>query len=431
MAPVHLWVASEAPRPAPRTPFDLRELLAGGALDVRVGVASADDVGWKDRLALAACTECGSCDLACPAVASGSALAPRTLVRSLWRACAPSGLDGNGDGSHDLFEAAVSPEEVWACTLCAACVQACPVLVRPPEAIVELRRELVTRNRLPPHGAELLANLARCGNPYGLPHREREGLAAALGVSTLAEDPDVEVLYWLGCATAYDPRARRVAEAMVAVLRRAGVRFGVLGAEERCTGDVARRLGEEGRFQELALSNLETLERYGVRKVVTHCAHCFDTLRNDYPQLGGRFETVHHTAFLDELVRTGRLTPVPALRGGSRCTTPAAPAASTAWATSPGGCSPRCRGSRRWRCPAAGRRRSAAVAVAPATGTRRRAGSRWPPCELAEAVGTGAEVLVVECPFCLRKLEDAATGAASPPGLAVRDVVELVAESWG
>jgi Fe-S oxidoreductase/nitrate reductase gamma subunit len=431
VAPVHLWVASEAPRPAPRTPFDLRELLVGGALDVRVGVASADDVSWRDRLALAACTECGSCDLVCPAVASGSALAPRRLVRSLWRACSPSDLNGNGTGPRDLFESAVSPEEVWACTLCSACIEACPMLVRPPEAIVELRRELVTRNRLPPHGTELLVNLARCGNPYGLPHREREGLAAALGVSTLAEDPDVEVLYWLGCATAYDPRARRVAEAMVAVLRRAGVCFGVLGAEERCTGDAARRLGEEGRFQELALANLETFERYGVRRVVTHCAHCFDTLRNDYPELGGRFETVHHTAFLDELVRTGRLTP---------------------------GAGPPRRATLHDACCACrfnglGDEPRRVLAAVPGMETVEMPRSReeafccggggagyWyetphrepiAALRLAEAVGTGAQVLVVECPFCLRKLEDAATGATPPPGLAVRDVAEVVAESWG
>lgn len=426
-APVNLWLAPEGARPEPRTPFDLRTLLAGGALDVRVGVARAGDVPWRERLALAACTECGACDLVCPAAASGSPLAPRRLVQGLWHACGPT--NGHGAPAPDLVPGAVSAEALWSCTLCAACSRACPVLVRPPEAVLELRRELVTRNELPPRAAEVLSNLARCGNPYGLPQREREGIAAALGAPTLADCPDAEVLYWLGCATAYDPRVRRVAEAMVTLLRRAGVRFAVLGAEERCTGDAARRLGEEGRFQELALQNLATFERYGVRRVLTHCAHCFDTLRNDYPELGGGFETVHHTAFLDELVRSGRLVPGPSARRRATLHDACCACRFNGLAEEP-------------------RRLLAAMpGLATAEMSRSRedafccgggGGAYWSPpprrepvgaLRLAEAAATGAEVVVVECPFCLRELEGAAGGSGPAAGLVVRDVAELLAES--
>ncbi|HEX6200147.1 MAG TPA: (Fe-S)-binding protein, partial [Thermoanaerobaculia bacterium] len=317
-------------------------------------------------------------------------------------------------------------------TLCAACSRACPVLVRPPEVILELRRELVARNRLPARGAELLAHLARAGNPYGLPHREREDLPAALGAPTLAEEPAPEVVYWLGCAAAYDSRVRRVAEATLALLGRAGVRFAVLGAEERCCGDAARRLGEEGRFQELALRNLEALERHGVRRVLTHCAHCFDTLANDYPELGGGFETVHHTAFLDQLVLSGRLEPA-AVGTPRRATLHDACCACrfNGLGEEPRRVLEAVPGLETVEMP-----RSREAALCCGSGGAgywydAPRGEALSALRLAEAAGTGAEVLAVECPFCLRTLEDAASRAAPAPVPAVRDVAELLAESLG
>lgn len=424
-APANLLVSDEAPRPTPRLPFDLREILAGGALDVRVGVSSTNDLGWRERLALGSCTDCGRCDLVCPAVRCGSALSPRALVRTLWDACD----GGDAETSEILLESIVSGDEVWACTLCGACSLACPVLVRPAEGIVEMRRELVTRGRMPSGASQRLANLARCGNPYGTPHRERERLGASLGAPTPEEEPDFELLYWVGCASTYDSRTWEVAAAMTRLLRRAEVRFAVLGSEERCCGEPARRLGEEGRFQELALQNIAAIERSRATRLVTHCAHCFDTLRNDYPALGAEFEVVHHTELIDGLLRDGRLDPTLAVR---------------LRATVHDAC-----GACRFNGVTAEPRRvlEAVPALEMVEMPRNRenalccgggGGSYWydaPRREslgelrLDEAVATGAEMVVVECPFCLKELESAAMRRASAGSVQVRDVAEVVALS--
>src|SRR5690606_19184984 len=182
------------------------------------------------------------------------------------------------------------PAEIWACTTCAACVEACPVSIRPADLSIPFRRELVARQQIDTQQAEALANLGRSSNPYGAAIGDRGALARELGLPAPAEAPAADYLYWVGCAGAYDERIKAVVRATVEIAHAGGLTIAALGAEELCTGDPPRRLGEEGLFQQLALQNVETLQRNGVKRIVTHCAHCFNTLKNEYPRFGGQFD---------------------------------------------------------------------------------------------------------------------------------------------
>jgi Fe-S oxidoreductase len=434
--PAHLATVPDRSPGVLEAPFDLREVLAGGEVDLRVGAATVADFEPWQRRALAACTDCGRCQEVCPASVTGTALSPRELVLDL-RGAARRPRDSDAT---DLLESgAVSEEALWACTLCGACAEVCPVRVDPASYVTPLRRELVVRGRLDQRPTEVLTGLARASNPYGFPHAARERLAAELGVPTIAEAPKADWLYWMGCAATYDPRVRRVAEAMVTLLRRAGVSFAVLGGEERCTGDPARRLGEEGRFQELALANLATLERHGVRRILTHCAHCYHALSHEYRQLGGDFEVVHHTQLLARLVAEGRIRPGVEPSGTSPDAAPDTPSGPV---TLHDACyvgrlhghlqEPRTtlravlgteivemprHGLRSFCCGGGGAGYWQTVPRRESVGAVR----------VREAAATGATTVAVECPFCLRLLEDGARAEGN--GLEVLDVAELVVRS--
>ena len=285
------------------TPFSLQTMLQTGELEVPKAVKSSRDFSPLRLLALDACTNCGRCQEMCPAYASGRDLSPRVVVQDLSKIM-------RSDGSADVFEKGVIREtELWACTMCNACVSVCPVFIDQVGYIAEFRRTLVSESRLDSKKKMFLDNVARNGNPFGLPQNDRQSWLADMGVPTLKEKPGAEYLYWIGCQSSYDPRSRNVTKAMVKLLKMAGVDFAVLGNEEVCTGEPVRRMGEEGRFQELVMKNMETLGAYGVRKVVVHCAHCFNTFRNEYPEFGTKFEVVHHTELIAALISAGKLRP--------------------------------------------------------------------------------------------------------------------------
>jgi Fe-S oxidoreductase len=271
------------------------------ALD-RFGARDLTDFTWKQLLDWDACTDCGRCQDRCPAWASGKALSPRKAVQDL-RRC----MDGRDRES--AYET-VSEEAIWACTTCGACDQVCPVAVRPTESILELRRYLAMEEGLvPPSAQEVLLSLEQRGHPWrGTPYG-RMDWAEGLTVKTLREHPDAEMLLWVGCTAALEQRSQKISRAMAKVMLASGVDFAVLGEEETCTGDPARRLGNEYLFQMLAEQNINTLNGYGVRRIVTLCPHCFNTFKNEYPQFGGNYEVTHYTQLLDCLLREGRLKP--------------------------------------------------------------------------------------------------------------------------
>jgi Fe-S oxidoreductase/nitrate reductase gamma subunit len=283
------------------TPFNLQTMIASGQLDVPAPVKKSTDFSPLRLLALDACTNCGRCQEVCPAYASGRDLSPRVVVQDLsWDMRAP--------GGSDVFQKGVIREsELWACTMCNACVSVCPVFIDQVGYIAEYRRTLVTENRLDSKKKTFLDNVSRNGNPFGLPQSDRQGWLAEMGVPTLKDKPGAKYLYWVGCQSSYDPRGRNVAKAMVKILKAADVDFAILGNEEVCTGEPVRRIGEEGRFQELVMKNVETFKKYGVSKIIVHCAHCFNTFKNEYPEFGANFEVIHHTELINQLMAEGKL----------------------------------------------------------------------------------------------------------------------------
>jgi Fe-S oxidoreductase/nitrate reductase gamma subunit len=426
-SPIHVAMASTSPPGALPKPFDLRELMESGEFDVTVGAATIEDLGPRDRLSLIACTECARCEESCPATATGTALSPMRVLGRMRRLLRSHGNDGAGK----FFDGAVSEQEVWACTMCGACARQCPVLIRPSEHVAQLRRALVARGRVGSKATTMLDNLARTGNPYGLPGVDREDLARDLGVSTLREAPDAEWLYWIGCAATYDPRARAVARATVRVLRAADVSFAILGGEERCTGDPARRIGEEGKFQEMALQNLETLDRHGVRRILTHCAHCFNTFKNEYTDLGGSFEVAHHAAFIRELIAAGRIRPTRSISEsvtlhdacylGRLNGETSAPREVLGAINEVRAVEMRRNRDESFCCGAGGARYWYDSEVSTET--------RMSLARIDEARSSGARVLVSECPYCLKMFEDGVASAGLENELRVRDLAELVAEA--
>jgi Fe-S oxidoreductase len=284
--------------------------------EMRFGAGTVKDMTWKQTLDTFSCTECGRCQDVCPAWATGKELSPKLLIMALRDQVFAEGpaLVRGADGEFEpapLVPNAVKDEIVWDCVTCGACVRECPVSIEHVDHIVDLRRHLVmVDSRFPSEAEQMLRDVERASNPWGKPQTERADWAERLGVRVLEPgDPAPEILYWVGCAASFDDRARTAAESTAKLLKAANIDFAILGPREACTGDPARRMGNEYLFQAYAEQNVGSLNESGVTKVVASCPHCFNTLRNEYPDFGGEYEVVHHSELLAELVRDGRLEP--------------------------------------------------------------------------------------------------------------------------
>jgi Fe-S oxidoreductase/nitrate reductase gamma subunit len=324
-APFNVWFRSSAPR-GQLSYLDIEQALEK---DLPIGASEINHFSWKHLLDLYTCTECGRCEAACPASRTGKPLSPKKLVLDLKHyllergpELLPDQAGAGGEGSPGEVEHApmlggvIADEVLWDCTTCRACMQACPVFIEHVPKIVDMRRNLVmVESRFGPGLQRLFDNLEASGNPWRFPKTTRADWAGDLGLKTMAEatDSEVEYLYWVGCAGSHDERSMKVARSLSRLLALAGVKFAILGLEESCTGDPARRAGNEYLFQMLAQQNVETLSRHGVKKIIASCPHCFNTLRNEYPQVGGNYEVIHHSQFLAELVTQGKLKPIQAL----------------------------------------------------------------------------------------------------------------------
>ncbi len=271
------------------------------------GISTIEAFPRKDLLDLVACTECGRCQDACPAWATGKPLTPKGLIIDL-RDHLLAQAKGKGNGK-PMVGGVISEDVIWACTTCGACHRECPVFIEPIPKIVNMRRFLVMEEaRFPETMQAAMRGMETRGHPYQGAVPSRTAWTTGLEVPLLAEKGTAEYLYWVGCAAAFDERTQKVARALVHVLKAAGVDFAILGEEERCNGDVARRIGHEFLFQMQAQANIETLNGYGVKKILTACPHCFNTLKNEYGQFGGHYEVIHHTGLIHDLLRQGRLT---------------------------------------------------------------------------------------------------------------------------
>jgi Fe-S oxidoreductase/nitrate reductase gamma subunit len=409
-------------------PLSIEQVEATGL----VGAEKIADFTLWQLLSLDACVSCGRCEDLCPADQAGKPLSPRNVVQ---------GLRGVMELGNVPLNNGIANDAAWACTTCHACVETCPLGVDPLEFITDVRRNLIAEGKLKGPSGQALQKMQRSGNPWGLPGDERLSWAEGLNVPLVNEVEDFEIVYWVGCAAAYDRRIQKVARAVVQLLQAADVKFVVLGPEERCTGESARRMGDEFLFQELAAKNISTFSKYPIKKIVTHCPHCLNSFKHDYPQFyeefgvgdNFHFEAVHHTQFLSELLATGRLVIPENPRGGN---------ADAALLTYHDPCylarvngiteSPReliqltlpeesvvelsrC-GENTACCGAGGGRMWFDDESEQRTGSGR----------VDEVIGSTAKTLAVSCPFCLTMMGDGL--AARDASVEVRDVAELLLE---
>src|SRR5256712_6953 len=387
-----------------------------------LGVSKLEEFSWKRRLDFDACVECGRCQAVCPAHMAGTALSPKQVIVKLKRHM-------HGELPGPIHGELIRPEELWACTTCMACVEECPAFIDIVDTIIDLRRYLaLSEGALPSTAPQSLQNIQRAGNPWGLPAGERLAWAQGLDVPVLEEGMDVEYLYWVGCSASYDRRNQAIARAVVKILKAAGVSFAVL-AEERCHAEVARRLGEEYLYQTVAQENIENLNRYGVRKVITHCPHCFNTIKNEFPQFGGTYEVVHHSVLIQELIASGRIKPKKTLdatvvfhdscylgryNGIMDAPRDVARAVPGLRVIDP----PRTR-ERGLCCGGGGGHMWMEV----------KSGKRGDLIRVEEPPATRANVVGTACPFCLAMVDLGRKVKEAEEMLAVKDVSELVAES--
>ena len=289
-SPVSFVMRSLEPMGTLPTPTDLETAESFGA-------AKLQDFSRKELLDGYACAVCGRCTDSCPAHLSGKTLSPMHVVENLKEHVLETGAaNGGPEDGRPLIGGWIGEEALWDCLTCGACVQECPVGVEHVNSIVDMRRHLVMeRAEMPETGMAALISMEQRGHPWRGATYDRTDWAEGLAIKTLAEHPDAEVLFWVGCTGAMERRSQGVARAMASVLKRAGVDFAILGPEETCTGDPARRMGNEYLYQVLAQQNIDTLQRYGVKTVVTICPHCFNTMKNEYPHLGGRFRVLHYS----------------------------------------------------------------------------------------------------------------------------------------
>lgn len=306
----NLYFHSTAPKGALQPILNMEEAE-------RFGASTLTDFSWKHLLDLYACTECGQCNANCPATLSEKPLKPREVITNLKKHLLSTGnellarkeKEGKDEENASMVKDVVTEDVLWDCTNCGACMEVCPVDIQHVDKIVDMRRYLVlTESSFAPELKNVFRGMERNSNPWGIGMSTRADWAKDQGVKILSEDGgDVDFLYYVGCVSAFDTRSQKIAMALVKILQAAGINFGILGTEEKCCGDSARRIGNEYLYQMMAQENIEILKQYNFKKILVACPHGYNTLKNEYPKLGGHFEVIHHSELILQLIREGRL----------------------------------------------------------------------------------------------------------------------------
>ena len=403
----------------------------------RFGASRVQDFTWKELLDGYACAVCGRCTDVCPAHTTGKVLSPMHIVENLKEHMIAIGHQGARDAEHvepmPLIDGAIPEQAVWDCVSCGACMEECPVVVEHVPTIMDMRRSLVLEeSRIPETGMNALLSMEQRGHPWRGTTFSRTDWAQGLDVPTIADHPDAEVLFWVGCTAALEQRSQGIARSMVKVLKSAGVDFAILGEEESCTGDPARRMGNEYLFQIMAQQNVEILNTYNIKTIVTTCPHCFNTIRNEYPQFGGDYEVLHYSQFVDGLIQQGRVKPVKMMNvtvayhdscflgrhngvyDEPRNVARAIPGLTLVEM------SPRCR-ERGFCCGAGGGH----------MWIEESQGERINHVRTDHFLDTGADTVGVSCPFCLQMMTEGIQAKGQSDTREARDVLEILADSIG
>jgi Fe-S oxidoreductase len=443
------------------------------------GVSKAEQFTWKQLLDGYACTECGRCNTVCPATNTGKPLYPKEIIlgvkealfarsneilgeNSLWARMSvievkpDRSVEEKEEHHEPLVGGIISTEALWACTTCRACMEICPVSIEHVPKIVDMRRHLVMEESdFPTEVTSLFNNIERNFNPWEISNDKRAEWAAGLGIPLLSENPNADVLYWVGCMGSFDRRNQKVATSVAKILKAAGVNFAILGPEEWCTGDPARRIGNEYLWQMMAQQNIETLNGYGFntanalnghdghvpgngvagaapkhRTIITACPHCFNTIKNEYPQLGGDYEVVHHTVFIDRLLADEKIT-LPEDFDERKLTyhDPCyigryndiydEPRRVLSVLNTNGVTEMRRHRTKSFCCGGGGGR----------AWMEEKIGKRVNQARVSEALETGAEVLAAACPFCITMFDDGIKGVEAEDKLQIEDISEIVARA--
>jgi Fe-S oxidoreductase len=412
-----------------------------------LGVGSIEHFHQQQLLQTLACTECGRCQDKCPAWNTGKPLNPKLIITSLRDAMlaqAPRLLGAKGEDGSDLEPVMlvpdiIDPDALWACTTCGACVEECPVDIEHVDAIIDMRRyQVLMESSFPSEAGTMLRNVENQGNPWGLKADMRlewtEGMEFEVPVVSDHIPDDIEWLYWVGCAGGLDDRARKSTQAVARVMHAAGVKFAILGGRESCTGDPARRLGNEYLWQEMAKANIETLDGAGVKKIIASCPHCFNTIGREYPALGGDYEVVHHSQLLARLVADGKLAPQDPIVAKLTYHDPCYLGRHNNEYDAPRTVLDAVPGLERVEMERHGKRAFCCGAGGSRMWMEERIGKRVNVERTDEALGTGAEIIATSCPYCLIMLDDAVTAKKSEGGAAgvrVIDIAQVLADSIG
>jgi len=402
------------------------------------GVATIDQLTWKQNLDLYSCVVCGNCQELCPATISGKKLNPKKLIQDLKNhllkvgpelvAAKARGEPAPANPNVPLADNVILRDEIWACTTCGACDEVCPVWVDHIDKIVDLRRNLVMEQSSIPETAEgALRSIEDRGHPWRGTTLSRTDWAEGLDIKVLADDQDVDFLFWVGCTEALEERSTKVAQAVAKLLKSAGVNFGILGTEESCCGEPARRLGNEYLFQMQAEKNIEILKNYGVKRIVTACPHGYNILKNEYPQFGGDYEVIHHTELFAQLIKEGKLK----LKKGlnevvtyhdacylGRYNNIYEPPRQLIKAVPDIRLKEMERNRRRGFCCGGGGGHM---------WLEEQEGNRINEMRTEQAMDTGAQTVVTACPLCLQMFEDGIKAKAAEEQLKVMDIAELLA----
>jgi Fe-S oxidoreductase len=417
----------------------LRRLTPSGQLSKldleaeQFGVGTAKDLSWKQFLDVLSCTECGRCETHCPTYVTGKPLTHKALNQTLKHHLLHQHPGDSKDAAAppvNLVGGVVSEETLWACTTCGWCETACPVFIENVPRLIDLRRhQVMVESRFPPEATRVFKGLETQGNPWGLGQTSRADWCADLNVPLASAGEPYDYLFWVGCAGSYDERQKRVSRALVRIFRLAGLRFAILGNEESCSGDPARRLGNEYLFQTLAQQNIETLGRHPKKKIIAQCPHCFNTLLNEYPQFGAAFEVVHHAQLLAELLAQRRIAPGKAFEESVTYHDSCYLGRHNGIYEAPRETLKAIPGLKILEMPRNRREGFCCGAGGGRMWLEEKIGARINQNRVDEASGTGATVVATACPFCTTMIKDGISETGREEGLRVRDVAELLSDS--